>query len=162
VGRIIIATEVCVRESNTTQYAANEAWANDDTAPTAYVFGELAGLSGTITDAWIVSSNDPATLLQGELWFFDDSTALTNDNAEFALSDADAVKGVGVMPFTLVTSTDGSSGTNSIAHVIDYQVSFDCTNKPSGLYMLVKVKNTYTPASAETLTVRLKVRREAG
>lgn len=160
-GRIIIATESCVREANTTQYGTNEEWSNDDTAPTAYKFEELAGLSGTITDVVLVSSNDPATLLQGELWLFDDSTALVNDNAAFALSDADALKLVGVVPFTLVTSVAGT-GTNSVAHIIDLNFGFDCTLKANGLYMRVKVKNAYTPASAETLNVRLKVRREAG
>lgn len=159
-GRIIIATEAAARPANTTQYGTNEMWADSDSAPTAYLFGELAGLSGTIVDAWIVSSNDPATLLQAELWLFDNSTTLVNDNAAFALSDADAVKGIAHIPFTLVSSVAGS-GTNSVAHVIGVDAAFDCTNR-LGLYMLVKVKNAYTPASAETLTVRLKVRREAG
>src|SRR5262245_20612842 len=117
-GRIIYATEAAARPTgNTTQYGTNEMWANSATAPTAYVFGEVANLSGTITDVVIVSSNDPATLLQGELWLFDDSTTLVNDNAAFALSDADALKLVGVIPFTLVTSVAGT-GTNSLAHVI--------------------------------------------
>lgn len=156
---IIYATEACVREADTTQYGANEEWSNDDSAPTAYHFGELEGISGEILDAVIVSSNDPATLLQGELWLFDASTALVNDNAAFALSDADALKLVAVIPFTLATSVAGS-GTNSLAHVVGVNAGFDCANKSNGLYLRVKVKNAYTPASAETLTVRLKVRRE--
>lgn len=159
-GRTIKATETCVRESNTTQYAENDVWSNDDTAPSAYLFEEVAGLNGTLTDLVIVSNIDPATTLQGELWFFDDSTTLVNDNAAFSLSDADALKLVGVVPFTLVTSVAGS-GTNSLAHVYDIGMQFDCTGK-SGLYLMIKVKNAYTPASAETLTIRLKVRREAG
>lgn len=156
-AEVMIAKETCTRESNTTQYAANDMWSNDDTAPTAYVFEELGGQSGTITDIVLVSSNDPATLLQGELWLFDDSTTLVNDNAAFALSDADALKLIGVVPFTLVTSVAGS-GTNSMAHVIDLNMGFDCRTKSAGVYLLVKVKNAYTPASAEALTVRMKVR----
>lgn len=161
-GRVLYATESCARPSgNTTQYGTNEMWANSATAPTAYHFDELAGMSGTITDLVIVSSADPATLLQGELWFFDASTTLVNDNAAFALSDADALKIVGVVPFTLVTSVAGT-GTNSLAHVIDLNMGFDCINRSNGLYLLIKVKNAYTPADGETLNVRLKVRREAG
>lgn len=153
---ILNATEVAIRASGTTQYSANDIWSNSASAPTAYLFEELAGQSGEIVDVVLVSSNDPSTLLQGELWLFDAATALVNDNAAFALSDADALALVAVVPFTLASSTAGS-GTNSVAHVIDLHAGFDCRTK-AGLYMLVKVKNAYTPASLETLSVRLKVR----
>lgn len=160
-GRIIYATEACVRESNTTQYTANDEWSNDDTAPTAYLLAELSGQSGIIKDVVIVSSNDPATLLQGEFCLADDSMTLVNDNAAFALTDADSLKLVsGLIPFTLVSSA-GGSGTNSLAHVIGIDTAFDCTNK-AGLYLRVKVKNAYTPASAETLNFRFKIERAAG
>lgn len=143
---------------NTTQYTANDAWA--DTTPTVggFLLAELAGISGSIVDAVIQSTIDPATLLQGEVWLFDASVTAITDNAVFALSDANALTLVGVIPFTLASSVAGS-GTNSMAHVIGIDTGFDCRVK-AGLYFLIKVKNAYTPASAESLQFRFKIRKE--
>jgi hypothetical protein len=100
----------------------------------------------------VVSSNDPATLLQGEIWWFDSAPTAVNDRATFALSDSDALKLVGVTPFTLATTVAGS-GTNSFYAVNGLNLAYTCSGS-ANLRYLVKVKNAYTPANAETLTVR--------
>jgi len=159
-GAAVTATTTITRPSDTTAYAANDAWANSTSAPTTGGFtlssaARVSGGSGIITDVVIVSSNDPATLLQGELWIFDNAVTAVNDNAAFALSDADALELVGVVPFTLVT-TVGGSGTNSFAAVTGLNIGFAAVGS-ANLRYLVKVKNAYTPASGETLTVRAKI-----
>ena len=146
------------RPSNATQFAANEAYA--DTTPTVGGFtltsaARISGGSGIITDITIVCSNDPSTLLQGELWIFDSAVAEIADNAAFALTDADAKKLVGVVPFTLATTVAGS-GTNSYANIQNLSLGFTCVGS-ADLRFLVKTKNAYTPASGEVLTVRAKI-----
>lgn len=157
--QVTCSTDV-TRPADTNIYAANDAWADSTSAPTAGGFtftgaGRTSGGSGIITDLSIISSNDPSTLLQGEIWIFDSAPTAVDDNAAFALSDSDAKKLVGVVPFTLA-STTGGSGTNSFASVQNLNLGFTCVGT-TNLRYLVKVKNAYTPASAEVLTVRAKV-----
>ena len=156
---VTVSTTV-TRPADTNAYLANEAWADSTSAPTAGGFtftgaGRASGKSGIIRSATITSSADPATLLQGELWLFDASVTAVNDNAAFALSDADVLKLVTVIPFTLVTTTAGS-GTNSCAVITGIDEMFTCVGT-ANLRFLVKVKNAYTPISGEVLQVRLKI-----
>ena len=158
-GATTCATDI-TRPSDVNAYTANDAWADSTSSPTTGGFtlsnaARQSGGSGVIVDIVVVSSNDPATLLQGELWIFDSAPTAVNDNAAFALSDADAKKLVAVVPFTLATTTAGS-GTNSFAHLQGLNIAFTCSGS-ANLRYLVKVKNAYTPASAEVLTVRAKV-----
>lgn len=153
------ATTTVTRPGDTAAYAANDAWADSTSAPTAGGFtlsnmGRVSGGSGVITDIMFISNTDPATLLQGELWIYDSAATATNDNAAFASSDADSLLMVAVVPFTLV-STQAGSGANSYVHVQNLSIGYTCVGT-ANLRFKVKVKNAYTPANAETLTVRAK------
>lgn len=154
-------TSTATRMTDTSTYAINDAWSNDTAAPTTggYTLTGMArasGGSGLIDDITIISSNDPAAPLQGELWIFDSAVTAINDNAAFALSDADAIKLVTVVPFSLVTTVAGS-GTNSVAVLPLYGIGYTCVGS-ANLRYLVKVKNAYVPANAEALTIRAKIR----
>lgn len=148
------------RPADTTAYAVNDTWSDSTSAPTAGGFtftnaARLSGGSGIITDAVITSSADPATTLQGEIWIFDQAGTNINDNAAFTMSDADVLNLVGVIPFTLASTVAGS-GTNSFSHINGLNIGFTCVGT-ANLRFLVKVKNTYTPTSAEVLNVKLKI-----
>jgi hypothetical protein len=160
--QVLVATDIA-RQANTTAYAANQAWADSSSAPTAGGFtltsaGRASGGSGVITDLAIISSNNPATLLQGELWIFDSSVTAINDLAAFSVSSADIKKLIGMVPFTLVSVGAGSGGATkgSALNVQNVNLGFTCSGT-ANLRYLVNVKNAYTPASAEVLTVRAKI-----
>lgn len=143
------------RMTDTNVYAANDAWSNSTSAPTAggYTFtsaARVSGGSGMIVDAAISSSNPAATTLQGEIWLFDTAPTAVNDNAAFVISDAEVKTVVAVIPFTL------AAGTNN-AYVGVYGPWMFTTVGSANLRALVKVKNAYTPASGEELYVRLKI-----
>lgn len=149
------------RPADTTAYTANDCWSDSTSAPTSGGFtltsmARSSGGSGVLDDIVITSTNDPATLLQGEIWIFDSSVTNVNDNSAFALSDTDVVKLVAVIPFTMQTTVAGS-GTNSYAQISGLGIGYTCSGS-ANLRFLVKVKNAYTPASAEALKVRCKVR----
>lgn len=153
-------TATVTRPADTTTYTANDAWSDSTSAPTVGGFSlagsaRVAPATGIITDMIIVSSADPATTLQGEIWLFESAVTAINDNAAFALSDGDAVKLVGVVPFTLLTTTAGS-GTNSYANIQNLSLGFT-TASSADLRFLVKVKNAYVPVSGEVLTIRAKI-----
>jgi hypothetical protein len=152
---VTVATDV-TRPADTTAYAANDAWSDSTTAPTSGGFtftgaARISGGSGIITDAVITTSADPATTLQGEVWLFDTSVTNINDNAAFAVTDTEIKTYVGKIPFTLE-----DAGNNGAAHVQNLSIGFTCVGS-ANLRFLVKVKNAYTPGSAEVLTVRLKI-----
>lgn len=158
---ITCSTDI-TRQANATAYTVNSAWSDSSTAPTAGGFtltnaGGISGGSGIITDLSIVSSNDPATLLQGELWIFDSATTAINDLAAFSVSSTDIKKLVGVVPFTLASAGTASGGATkgSAVNIQNLNLGFTCVGTASLRY-LVNVKNAYTPASAEVLTVRAK------
>lgn len=150
------AVQTVTRPADTTAYANNDAWADSTSAPTSGGFTlanvcSASGKTSALTTLTIVSSNDPATGLQGEIWLFNSSVTAVNDNAAFALSDADSIKLVGKIPFSLETSQAGS-GTNSIFVATGLDMHVTCSGS-ANLRFLVKVKNIYTPASAEALQV---------
>jgi hypothetical protein len=142
------------RESNTTAYTANDAWATDDTTPAEVVATGICaarGGSGIITDVMVVSDNDPATPLQGEIWLFDTAITEPVDNAAFTFTDAQAETLVAKIPFTLL-----DAGANDAGAATGTNYGYSCTSASSNLIVAVKVINAYTPASAEKLTIRFK------
>jgi len=149
------------RPADTTAYAANDAISDSTSAPASGGFtltgmARASGGSGIIDDIVITSTNDPATLLQAELWIFDQSITNVNDNSAFALSDTDVAKLVAVVPFTMQTTVAGS-GTNSYAQISGLGIGYTCSGS-ANLRFLLKAKNAYTPANAEAIKVRCKVR----
>lgn len=160
IGSATTVTTSFNRPGDTTAYAANDSISDSTSAPTAGGFtlasaGRVSGGSGIIVGMVIVSSNDPATTLQGEIWLYDSAATADNDNAAFASGDADTLKLVGTVPFTLATTT-GGSGTTSQACVTGLNIPFTCVGT-ANLRFKVKAKNAYTPANAETISVRAQI-----
>lgn len=152
---VTVSTDV-TRAADTNIYAANDTWANSTSAPTAGGFtftsaARISGGSGIITDAIVTTSNDPATLLQGEIWIFDSAVTAVNDNAALVVSDTEIKAYVGKIPFAME-----DAGNNGSCHVTGLNIGFTAVGT-ANLRFLVKVKNAYTPANAEVLTVRLKI-----
>jgi len=150
-----VSTDI-TRPADTTAYAANDALSDSTSAPTAGGFtftnaARASGGSGIITDAIITTAADAATLLQGEIWLFNTSVTNINDNAAFAVSDAEIKTCVGKIAFTLE-----DAGNNGFFHATNLNIGFTCSGS-ANLRFLVKVKNAYTPVSAEVLTFVIKV-----
>lgn len=153
--QVTISTDV-TRPADTTAYAINDAIANSTSAPTTGGFtfsgaARISGGSGIITDLWVASSADPATPLQGEVIIFDQAVTAINDNAAFAVSDAEIKTALAIIPFTLQ-----DMGNNDAGHVQNLSIGFTCVGS-ADLRFLVRAKNAYAPASAEVFTYRLKI-----
>lgn len=151
---VTVSTDV-TRPADTTAYAINDALSDSTSAPTSGGFtftsaARVSGGSGIITDAWICTSADAATPIQGEIFLFDQAVTNINDNAAFAISDAEAKTCVGIIPFALQ-----DIGNNGAAHVQNLSIGFTCSGS-ANLRFLIRVKNAYAPANAEVLTFKLK------
>ncbi len=152
---VTVQTDV-TRPADTTAYAAGDALSDSTSAPTSGGFtlsnaARKSGGSGIITDMLIASSNDPATRLAGEIFLFNQSVTNVNDNAAFAVSDTEIKTCVGVVPFALF-----DAGNNGLAHVTGLNILFTCSGT-ANLRFLVRVRNAYTPASSEVITVTAKI-----
>ena len=152
---VVTATTDITRPADTTAYAVGDNFANSTSAPTSGGFtltgvGAASGKGGVITDIIVASSNPAGTPLQGEIWIFDTAVTNINDNAAFAVSDAEIKTLVGVVPFSLITV-----GNNSYAHVQGLLIGYTPVGS-ANLRYLVRVAAAYTPISGEVLTVRAK------
>lgn len=144
------------RPADAIAYAAGDAISNSTSAPTTGGFtltsaARKSGGSGIITDVAVMSSNDPATRLSGEIFFFNQSVTNINDNTAFAVSDTEIKTCVGVVPFTLF-----DAGNNGYAHLTGLNILFTCSGS-ADLRFLLRARNAYTPASAEVITVLVKI-----
>lgn len=154
-GVFVTCTTDITRPADTTAYAANDALSNSTSAPTSGGFtftgaARTSGGSGIITDMWIGSTAATGSM-QGEIWLFDQAVTNVNDNAAFAISDAENKTVVGVIPFTT-----GAGTNNAGVHVQNLNIGFTCVGS-ADLRYLVKIKAAYTPASGEVITTRLKI-----
>jgi hypothetical protein len=152
---VTVSTDV-TRPADTAVYAVNDALSDSTSAPTAggFTFTSAArqsGGSGIITDAVITTAADAATLLQGEIWLFNAAVTNINDNAAFAVSDAEIKTCLGKIAFTLE-----DAGNNGFYHATNLNIGFTCVGT-ANLRFLVRVKNVYTPVSAEVFTFVLKI-----
>ena len=155
IGSMVTLSTDVTRPADTAVYAANDALSDSTTAPTSGGFtftgaGRISGGSGIITDAIIVSSADAVTLLQGEVYIFNQSATNINDNAAFAVSDAEAKTCIGRIQFTLE-----DIGNNGWFHAQNLSIGYTCVGT-ANLRFLVRVKNAYTPVSAEVFTFIIK------
>lgn len=142
------------RPADTNAYVLGDVWSTSTSAPTVggnvlTGMGRASGGSGIITDIVITNSQNAA--LQGELWIFDTTVTAVNDNAAFALSDADVLKLVGVVPF--LTTIQPSNGA---AWVPALGLGYTCSGS-ANLIFLIKLTAAYTPISAEVFQVRCKI-----
>lgn len=144
------------RPADAVAYASGDAISNSTTAPTSGGF-TLTGAarksngSGLITDVVVTSSNDPATRLSGEVFFFNQTVTNINDNAAFAVSDTEIKTCVGVVPFSLF-----DAGNNGFSHMTGLNIMFTCVGS-ADLRFLLRARNAYTPISGEVITVVVKI-----
>lgn len=151
---VTLQTDI-TRPADTTAYAVNDALSDSTSAPTSGGFtlsgaARKSGGSILITDVMVNSSNDPATPLQGEIWIFNTSVTNINDNAAFAVSDSEIKTCVAKIPFALE-----DAGNNGFYHAQNLSILATCVGS-ANLRFLVRVKNAYTPANAEVITVTVK------
>lgn len=158
-GGITVTTGM-TRPANTTTYAPGDAWANATSGASVYSIANAsrgAGRSGLITDIFMSSPRMASPALNGELWIFDSMPATPlQDNAAWALTNADLLKVVDVVTFDIQAT--GSSVSNGYCRLPNLNIGFT-TAADANLYVIPKITSAYAPASAEVLTMRTKIAR---
>lgn len=140
------------RPANTTPYDAGDVIANADDSH--MVFADAVRperLTGMITNARITSSQNGTPKPDIELWLFRADITEAGDNAAFAVTDAEQLTRIGIIKFPVAEWIVG--GANAVCEKDNIGLVFK-SNTPD-IYGVLVVRNAYTPASAEQLTVEL-------
>lgn len=157
------------RPADTNTYAAGDVVNNSTTSPVVLSFPaaskELGGM-GIIQQATLYDAANVATKADLELWLFNVSPTIPNDNAAFAPSNAELLNVIGVIKFSTNSYNVGAVAGNSVCDVQGVGIAFN-TAKASGaagvtpaddkLYGILVVRNAYVPVSGEVFTINLRI-----
>ena len=157
-------TATFTRPSDTTAYTANDVANNSTSAPVIMNFANCArdnGGGGIILDVKMNDSANQSTVGSFELWLFHTTVTMDNDNAAFTPTDAEMLTVSVVIPLTSGQSYAGDdtsgAGGNRVYQTDQANRPFLTASDDSDLYGILKVKNAYTPVSAEIFTITLKI-----
>ena len=152
------------RPSDTTAYAAGDVVCNSTSAPVIMTFAGAVNTDfqmGVIAQATLIDSANQSTKLDAELWLFDTTVTMDNDNAAFTPTDAECATLVGIVPFSTAYWKSGDAtagaGGNAVCHVQGLSIPFNVVHASNALYGILVARNAYTPVSAESFTVRLHI-----
>lgn len=156
------------RGNNTTAYSVGDEVATTGTAAAAITVARVNAGTGFIVGGRIAYSNAPTAVVPDfVILVFGDTVTLAGDNAQLALSDADAAKYIGALYTGRVQAGSYSAGAivTSGNYLIDmtplHPIAFEATASVATLYLAVITLSAYTPiAVSETLTVCLDVDRD--
>lgn len=157
---VTILSEVTkTRPTDTTTYAAGDVVNESTSAGTVWTFANMAraaGLGGVIQSAVLIGGASPPTLKgEFELYLFDTSVTTQNDNAAWALTDADAKKALAMIPFSTANYRIQGASTNGAYYLNALGLTYVCAAAATSLYGILVARNAYVPANAEELTIRL-------
>lgn len=157
----VVSSANFTRPANTTAYTAKDAITNSTSAPAVMTFSSCARFNGgtiRLNNAIInCSLADLATPPNLNLLLFDTSVTPTNDNAAFALSDADSLHMVanlpliGAFPFYVAGANNQmwrwEANSNGLL--------VKCASADTALYGLLRTETGFTPASGDVWTATL-------
>ena len=153
-GNVVTAT--VIRPADTTAYVVDDVLSDNTVAPTLLTFSDVArvnGESGWVISAVMVTDRAEEIRPQVRLMLFDTAPAAQNDNAQFAPTDADALRVVGWIDFNAYQ--DGA--VNTIYFVNNLDVGFRCATGSRSMYGIPVMKNAYVPVANEKFDFRIEV-----
>lgn len=159
-GRVVSAS--FTRPADTTTYASGDVVCNSTSAPVPLTFARATVTQGpkssTIKQVIVVDSANQTTKLDGELWLFDTTVALDNDNAAFTPTDAELATLLGVVALGTPFVGDATSGAGGNAvYVKSVSIPVETKAADNAIYGVLVARNAYVPVSAESFTIRLGI-----
>lgn len=168
-GRSHTVNGSVTRPNDTTAYAIGDVICNSTSAPTIITFSRACveqGGSGVIAHASLIDSAYQSTKLSADLFLFDTTVTMDNDNATFTPTDAELATCVGVITFDGTATSPlqihggdltAGAGGNAIIEAPNLAIPFNCVAGSNSLFGVLVARNAYTPVAQESFTVRLHV-----
>jgi len=157
-GKTSISEASFTRPADTTAYTIGDQVCNSTSAPTILTFTEatsFVGGGGVIHAACLITSVDAATGPEFDLLLFDTAATMANDNAACAVTDAEMLTFIGVIPF--LAADQKSVGANAVTQNRSVGLPFKCTTNSTSIFGMLVARNAYAPANAEAFKVRLSI-----
>jgi hypothetical protein len=161
-GRIV--SDNFTRPNDTNPYAAGDVVCNSTSAPVIMTFtratiGRLG--QSIVQSATLIDSANVATKPDLELWLFDTTVGMDNDNAVFTPTDAELRTLLGVIAFAQASfkvgdATSGAGG-NCVCHVPNLSLPINTTKDANKVYGVLVARNAYVPVAQERFDIRLTV-----
>ncbi len=149
-----ITTSV-TRPNNTTAYTAGDVIGTAasqvltfNNVSTPFVQG-----SGWVANATVLSSAAPTTLPSLELWLFKVAPAAAADNSAWAVTDAELLNLIAVLP--LATTYVGLASGNHVQQSANTIAGFTLPSGSDTIYGVLVVRNAYTPVASEVYKVKI-------
>lgn len=148
------------RPADTTQYAANDLVANSTTAasvvPLSFGLNGI-GRAGMIRRVQLYKSNKSVTAASFKVHLFtaDPGVPTNGDNGAFGVASAANYLDAVAVDISSSGLAGGTTGAYKPSAAVAIGYCFPALS--SKLYALLEAIGTYTPASAETFTVRLEI-----
>ena len=136
-------------------YAALDVCATPNVPTLLSGCARVSGGKGVIRDAVVVDRGDVFPALTFVFLSASPANAYGNDNAAFALNDADADKVVGTL--TVATADYKDFNVNRVAYKKDANIYFDCATGQSSLWCLVQADGPWNAGGKSDLGITLKI-----
>lgn len=147
----MVAVTTITRPSNTTAYSIGDVLSGNGILIPTTLDAFLGSL--TIINSSIISSN-PASTPALTLNFYSESFVVAADNAAYAPTIANQRKFLGKIKHTTWAATSSEkTSTNDISKPI----CVDSVLSAALIYCVITLESTYTPTSAETITIKLDI-----
>lgn len=146
------------RPADTTTYTAGDVMANSTSAPTILQFtnfASVAGGGGIIKSAQLIDSVAATLKPDVELYLFDTSITMQNDNAAWTPSDSDMTHCLGKIYFPQGAFSVGSG--NGIIDMDGLEKQVTCAGGSTTIYGIPVVRNAYLPGNAEQFNFNLQI-----
>lgn len=150
-------TQTITRPANTTQYADGDGVSTATTGTILEFTGVApnAGMGGKITGLTVHKTDHDVTGATFDLYLFDTTVAGAGfeDNNAIAITDAEWQTCVGFI--TIAEADWRNVVTGDEWHKTNLEFTFQCASESTSLFGVLVARGTYTPASAEVITLRL-------
>lgn len=156
-GKTTVAEVTFTRPSDTNAYTAGDVVSNSTSAATILEFtaASFEGGGGVIQAATLIDSVAAGTKPEFDLYLFDTTVVMENDNAAWDPSDTEVKTFIGKIDF--LAADFETMGANGVTQVRNINLPFKCVANSTILYGILVARNAYTPTSAEQFTVRLHI-----
>jgi len=151
------------RPADTTAYAVGDVMANSTSSPVVITFAGCArvdGGSGIISQVQMVDSSNTSTAGDFQLWLFDTSPTIDNDNATWTPTDAALGDLIGIVALgssPIIGNLTSGAGGNAVYQARDLNLPFTCGAGVDDIYGVMVAQNAYVPISAEVFDYRLRI-----
>lgn len=163
-NKIRFSVAAYTRPADTNAYAAGDVVADSTSAPTILTFPRAVcevGGESLIQSATLVTSANVATKPDLQLWLFDRTVVMDNDNAAFTPSDAEMLTLLHIIAFPTGAFVVGDAGAgaagNAVCNAQALWLPIRTAVGDNAIYGILVARNAYVPVSAEVFTVRLGI-----